>query len=325
MYTKTGRSNQLEIVVSSTAPRSLTPLEVPGVRAAGGVQALDRLAVADPREGRLDPLERRKVALQHLELRSAAFERAANDVTDECFLEVHVVVRVRERHLGLDHPELGQVTAGLRLLGPEGRPEAIDLAERRTGAFDIQLPGLRQERALAEVVGLEERSRGFADRAGQNRRVDTHEITLVEEVVDRLLDLGAHPEPGPLHVRPQPQVTVVQQELDAVLLRLDRELLAGADQLDPGHGQLVSAGRAGVGAHHAAERDAALLRERGGQLPDVIGKLRFDHHSLHHACPIAQYDERDARMHAQGGDPPGNGDRFARVARQISDGHGLGS
>ena len=211
------------------------------------------------------------------------------------------------------------MTARLRLLRPEGRPEAVDLAEGRAGALHIELPGLGQERPVAEVVGLEERSRGFADRAGQDRRVDPHEVTLVEEVVDRLLDLGAHLEAGPLHVRTQPQMPVVEEEFDAVLLRLDRELRAGADQLDRGNGQLVSARRARVGAHEAAQRDAALLRQRGGQLPDLGRKLRLDQDALHDTRPVAQHHEGDARVDAQGGDPAGDGDGFADVAGQVAD------
>ena len=49
-------------------------------------------------------------------------------------------------HLRLDHPELGQVAAGLRLFRAEGRAEAVDLAQRQSRGLDIKLAGLRQDR-----------------------------------------------------------------------------------------------------------------------------------------------------------------------------------
>ena len=70
------------------------------------------------------------VALQLRELRGAALEHALHEVRDEVLLEPHVVVRVVPRHLRLDHPELGEVAARLRLLGAEGRAEGVDLPER---------------------------------------------------------------------------------------------------------------------------------------------------------------------------------------------------
>ena len=54
------------------------------------------------------------------------------------------VFEVGERHLRLDHPELGQMAAGLRLLGAERRAEAVDLAERHRIGFVVKLAGLRQ-------------------------------------------------------------------------------------------------------------------------------------------------------------------------------------
>ena len=52
--------------------------------------------------------------------------------------------RSHEGDLGLDHPELGEVAARLRLLRAEGRAEAVDLAQRERGGFDVELAGLRE-------------------------------------------------------------------------------------------------------------------------------------------------------------------------------------
>ena len=61
---------------------------------------------------------------------------------DEVLGEVHVLLEVHERDLGLHHPELGEVAAGLALLGAEGGAEAVDLAERRGGGLDVELARL---------------------------------------------------------------------------------------------------------------------------------------------------------------------------------------
>ena len=42
-------------------------------------------------------------------------------------------------YLGLDHPELGEVTAGFGFFGAEGGAEAVDLAECKGSGFDVEL------------------------------------------------------------------------------------------------------------------------------------------------------------------------------------------
>ena len=50
-----------------------------------------------------------------------------------------IVREVGEGDLRLDHPELGEVAAGVRVLGTEGRPEGVDLGQRQTVGLDIEL------------------------------------------------------------------------------------------------------------------------------------------------------------------------------------------
>ena len=45
--------------------------------------------------------------------------------------ERRVVREIGERDLGLDHPELGEVAAGVGVLGAESRSERVDLASAR--------------------------------------------------------------------------------------------------------------------------------------------------------------------------------------------------
>ena len=87
-------------------------------------------------------------------------EDARDDVGDEVFGELHEAVEVEVGDLGLDHPELGEVAAGLGFFGAEGGAEAVDLAERERGGFDVELAGLREVGlVVVEVVHLEERRR----------------------------------------------------------------------------------------------------------------------------------------------------------------------
>ena len=50
--------------------------------------------------------------------------------------------RSRIGDLGLDHPELGEVAAGLGFFRAEGGAEAVDLAEGEGGGLDVELAGL---------------------------------------------------------------------------------------------------------------------------------------------------------------------------------------
>ena len=60
-------------------------------------------------------------------------EDALDDEADEVLGEVHEAVEAAEGDFGLDHPELGQVAAGLRFFRAEGGAEAVDLAEGERG------------------------------------------------------------------------------------------------------------------------------------------------------------------------------------------------
>jgi hypothetical protein len=66
-----------------------------------------------------------------------------------------IVREVGERDLRLDHPELGEVAAGVRVLDAERRPERTDLGERQAVGLDIELPRDRQERLAAKEIPRE--------------------------------------------------------------------------------------------------------------------------------------------------------------------------
>ena len=207
-----------------------TPFHVGAQRVEPG----DGIGVGDPPEGRHHLLERDSVALELRQLRLALLERPCHDVTHERFLQAHVVVRIVEGHLGLDHPELRQVASRLRLFRPKGRAEAVDLAQRRRRRLDIELAGLGQVRlAQVEVFRREEISRLLADRAGQDGRIDEGEALPVEIVADRLDHLVPDPGNGHLAPVPEPQVSMLEEERRPMLFRGDRIVGAGAEEREP--------------------------------------------------------------------------------------------
>ena len=65
---------------------------------------------------------------------------------------MHIVREVGKRDLRLDHPEFGQVAAGIRVLSAEGWSKGIDLGQRQAVRLDIELPRDRQERLSAKEI-----------------------------------------------------------------------------------------------------------------------------------------------------------------------------
>src|SRR5690349_5099695 len=185
------------------------------------LQNLDCISVVDAREWRLDVLQLRDVALELLQLRLTPLENARDDGGNEFLLQTHVVVRVVERDLGLDHPELSEVPTRLRLLSAKRRAKTVNLAEGRGCGFAIELAGLREiGTSLVKILRFEQPT-AFADGAGEDWSVDEGEIALVKKVADRLLDFRPDFRDRTLAGRAKPEVTIVEQKIDPVLLRLD--------------------------------------------------------------------------------------------------------
>src|SRR3954465_9074652 len=102
------------------------------------------------------------------------------------------------------------MAAGLGLLRPEGRAEAIDLAQRRCRRLHVELTGLRQIRlAEIEVLRGKEIAGLLTDGSGKDRRVDQDKVTFVEEVADGLNHLVADPGNGHLTPAPEPEVSML--------------------------------------------------------------------------------------------------------------------
>src|SRR6266545_4936660 len=269
-------------------------------------------------ERRLDALERREIAAQLHQILFAPLQAAAHDVGNEILLQPHVRVRIVPGDLGLDHPELGQVPARLRLLGAERRAEAIHLAEGGGGGLDVQLAGLREIGFLQiEVVHREQRARMLADRAGENRRVDERELPLVEEIANRLDDFVADVRDRHLLLGAQPQVAVLEQERGAMFFRGDREIGARAEDVEISRLHLDAPGRARLEPHDACDFDRRLLCKFLKRVPNPGPHVPFRENRLQHPGAVPHHHERDLPARAGRRHPAAHDNALPGVLRQL--------
>ena len=73
-------------------------------------------------------------------------EDCSEDVLQQRFGKRRVVGEIGECDLGLDHPELREVPAGVGILRPERRAERVDLGQRHAVGLDVQLTRNGEER-----------------------------------------------------------------------------------------------------------------------------------------------------------------------------------
>ena len=191
----------------------------------------------------------------------------------------------------------------LALLGAERRTEAVDATERHRRRFHVELAALRQVGLVVEVLGLEQRRRALARARREDRRVDEQEALGVHEVAERRDDLGADAQDRLLARRAQPQVAVIHQEVDAVLLGRDRVLRGDEHRGQPGDLQLEAARGPGLGLDLAGEGQGRLQGEaiEGGEIRVREPALHQD--SLGHTGAVPKDDKTDLAAGAQVRDP----------------------
>ena len=166
----------------------------------------------------------------------------ADEVFEEILGEVHVVVDIVERHFGFDHPEFGKVARRVALLGTEGRSEGVDLSDGQCAKFAFQLSGDGESGGFAKevlrvvdfaIIGLRrvgevERSdlkhlsSPFGIAAGDERRVEVEEATIVEELVDGESHVVTHAEDGTEGVGARAEVSDGAQVFERVSFLLQR-------------------------------------------------------------------------------------------------------
>ena len=233
--------------------------------------------------------------------------------------QIGVIGKIGERDLRLDHPEFGEMAAGVRVLGAEGRAEGVDLGEREAVGLDIELArdgeegfppekilrevhlALRRARQVREIERRDAKQspRAFGVRGGDDRRVDPEKAVLVEEPMDRLRQRVAHARCRSNHVGARPQMRHVAQEFQRMRLRLDRIVVR---VLDPPHhahrARLHLEGLPFGGRRHDAA--GGLHRAAGGEPLHFarIVRQRVRRHHLHRmeARAIREVDERDAGL-----------------------------
>jgi len=135
-------------------------------------------------------------------------EQRLESELQEPFRQRRIVGEVGERDLRLDHPELGEVAAGVRVLGPERRPEGVDLGKREAVGLDVELPRHRQERLAAKEILREiDLALRRAWQVGEIERGDPEQLPrpLCVHLVGQ--QASSSPEPSTRHRRPSPPMT----------------------------------------------------------------------------------------------------------------------
>ena len=271
------------------------------------VEDLRGLRIGQPRKRRRDLFQPRDIGAEGLQFGAIVLEDPLDDGTDEIFRQFQQAGQIDIGDLRLDHPELGQVAAGLAFFGAEGGAEAIDLAVAHGRGFEVELAGLRQVHRLAEVIDGKERLLALAGDGGEDRRIDQGKAVVVEEAADGVDDRMADPADAPRPLRPQVQMAVVHQEFDAVLLGRDGVILRRADDLGGGYGQFMAAGRAGLGPDEAGDRQRRFLAQARDGVEEVVGDLALFDDALAQAGAVANHQKHHLAAGPVVIDPAGKG------------------
>ena len=201
----------------------------------------------------VDARELGRVAAERFEFARAVFEHRLHDVADQAFAQRHHVFQVRVGRFRFEHPEFGEVAARLGFFRAKGRPEGVDLAERHGRRFDVELAGLREVGFLVvDVLDFEKRGGAFAGGRREDGRFGQDVALRIHVFVRGANGFGANAQDRGLARRANPEMPVVQQEIDAVLFQLDRIGRVVRDALhdfDRGDLNFESAGRALIGVN----------------------------------------------------------------------------
>mgnify|MGYP001646557849 CR=1 FL=1 len=302
-----------------------------GVGDAAEVAAGDMLQTLD--ESLIDE------AVEEREVVGAALHDGGNDVFYHRLHDLKVAVEVAERHLRLDHPELGGVARGVGILGAEGGTEGVDVAESHGEVLGVELAGDGQAGLLAEEVlriidlailglgdvleverrDLEHLARALAVGAGDDGGVDVGEAAALKELMHREGRGGAHAEGRVEKVRARAEMLDGAQELDAVALLLQGIVRRGR-ALDRDLGRLELKRLLGLGREHdLADDDERRADVLGGDLLIVGENVRVhDDLQVAEAGAVVELDEAEGLEVADGLGPAADGHGHAAVALGVS-------
>ena len=212
----------------------------------GVLEDLHGVGVAHAREvARGNVLQALLEALVHplveeVQLVGAVLHHVGDDELEHLLRDVHLALEVAEGHLGLDHPELGGMTARVGVLGAEGGAKGVDVAKAHGKVLGLELTGDREVGGLAKevlaVVHLavlgegrvgrvdgghaEHLARALGVRRGDDGSVHVEEATLLEEAVDGKGGHAAHAEDRTEEVGTAAQMLLGAQELARLALLL---------------------------------------------------------------------------------------------------------
>ena len=224
---------------------------------------LNGFVVGDAREGRLHVFEFLHIALQGFQLARAMLHDVLHDLAHQAFTQGHHVFEVREGGFRLQHPEFREVPAGFGFLGAKRGTEAIHFAQRGGGGLDVELPGLGKIGLLVvDVVHFKEGGGAFASRRGKHRRVGKRVADAIHVIARCVNGLRADAQDRRLPGCADPQVALIEEEIDAVFLELDGEWLGGRYPLqdfDRGNVHFKSAGGAWFCANDSGDAHARFL------------------------------------------------------------------
>ena len=176
------------------------------------------------------------------EIISAVLQYACDQMLAQAFGEIHVALQVHEGGLGFDHPELREVARGIAVLRAEGGAEGVDLAQGQCREFRLQLSAYGEARFATEEVLLEVHltcvgqrwllrvehahaehlTRPLGIAGGDDGRVEVVVAKPIEILVDAEAHLVSHAEHRTVRVGAEPQMRLLPEEFQRVLLRLDR-------------------------------------------------------------------------------------------------------
>src|SRR5438552_3114862 len=301
-----------------------TPLELVIERALRVplLQPLYRFVISDARKRRLHIFQLADIAPDGGQLVAAALQAALDDKADEVFRQLHDVVERSVGDFRLHHPEFCEVPAGLGFFRAKSWAEGINLAQRHSSGFDIELSGLREIRLLIEILDREQRAGALAGGGRQYGRIGEGEAAIIKKIAGRLDDFRAHPQNRRLARGAHPQMAVFHQELDSVFLQRNGIRLAVGHALHHfrlRHIQLVAARGALIGADFASNDDARFLRKIFYLLKDFQRHGVCSDHALHQSTAVAKDGEEQLAAFAQVIEPSADSNAFADMAAELAD------
>ena len=212
------------------------------------------------------------------------------------------------------------MSPGLALFRPEGGPEDVGLAHGHRRRLAVELAALGEKRLpQVEVRHLEERGGSFAGRRREDGRIDEGESTLVEVVPDGLDERVPHRQDRALPGAAQPQVPLLLEEADAVLLRLDGVAGLALQHAKVRSVKLVADGRAGILRHLAAHLDRRFLRRVLGGGEGGFGNVFLGDDALDDPGAVAELQEMELAAGPLPVQPASQHDLFALVRGDVPD------